>query len=60
MSKATYTASNLSWVQQKRGGVIAAVTTFLIPSGNETKGRKCAGLKPLIPSLSILFSFSRL
>lgn len=43
-----YTVSNLSWVQQKRGVVIAAVTTFLIPLADKTKRRQFAGLKLLI------------
>lgn len=40
-----YTVSNLSWVQQKRGVVTAAVTTFLIPLADKTKRRQFAGLK---------------
>ena len=43
-----YTVSNLSWVQQKRGVVTAAVTTFLIPLADKTKCRQFAGLKLLI------------
>lgn len=35
---AMYTVSNLSWVQRKRGVVLAAVTTrFLTPLGDKNK-----------------------
>lgn len=55
-----YTVFHMLWDQYKKGVVIAAVTTFVIPLENKTNGRESVEDKgltpPSFPVLSTLFS----